>query len=84
MEHCTFIGSLRYGSLFRLAETHNRSPDIVTLCCQTLGLEGSDFCRGYIQHYLKTEEEIPNQSAARIFAAATSILKAGTSATGSL
>jgi hypothetical protein len=56
----------------------------VTLCCQTLGLEGSDFCRGYIQHYLKTEEEIPNQSAARIFAAATSILKAGTSATGSL
>jgi len=32
---------------------------------------------GYIQHYLKTEKEIPNQSAARIFAAATSILKAG-------
>jgi len=31
----------------------------------------------YIQHWLKTEKEIPNQSAARIFAAATSILKAG-------
>ena len=30
-----------------------------------------------IQHWLKTEKEIPNQSAARIFAAATSILKAG-------
>jgi len=35
----------------------------------------------YIQHWLKTEKEIPNQSAARIFAAATSILKAGTPAT---
>jgi hypothetical protein len=33
--------------------------------------------RGYSQHWLKTEKEIPNQSAARIFAAATSILKAG-------
>ena len=35
-----------------------------------------------IQHCLKTEKEIPNQSAARIFAAATSILKAGTPAAG--
>jgi hypothetical protein len=40
--------------------------------------------RAYIQYWLKTEKEIPNQSAARIFAAATSILKAGTSAAGSL
>jgi hypothetical protein len=39
--------------------------------------------RGYIQHWLKTEKEIPNQSAARILAAATSILKAGIPATGS-
>ena len=31
----------------------------------------------YVQHWLKTEREIPNHSAARIFAAATSILKAG-------
>jgi len=40
--------------------------------------------RGYIQYWLKTEKEIANQSAARIFAAATSILKAGTPAAGSL
>jgi hypothetical protein len=45
-----------------------------------LGLEGADFCRGYIQYWLKDEKEIPNSSAARIFAAATSILRAGTSA----
>jgi len=46
-------------------------------------LDGAEFCRGYIQHWLKTEKEIPNQSAARIFAIATSILKAGTAAVGS-
>jgi hypothetical protein len=56
---------------------------VALICCETLGLEGADFCRGYIQHWLKTEKEIPNQSATRIFAAATSILKAGTPAAGS-
>jgi IrrE N-terminal-like domain len=59
------------------------AESVALICCETLGLEGVDFCRGYIQHWLKTEKEIPNQSAARIFAAATSILKAGTPATGS-
>ena len=60
------------------------AESVVLICCETLGLEGAEFCRGYIQHWLNTENEIPNQSAARIFAAATSILKAGTSGTGSL
>jgi hypothetical protein len=55
---------------------------VALICCETLGLEGADFCRGYIRHFLKTEKEIPNQSAARIFAAATSILKAGKRAGG--
>jgi hypothetical protein len=31
-----------------------------------------------IQYWLKAEKEIPNHSAARIFASATSILKGGT------
>jgi hypothetical protein len=53
---------------------------VALICCETLCLEGAEFCRGYIQHWLKTEKEIPNQSAARIFAAATSILKAGSPA----
>ena len=60
------------------------AESVALICCETLGLDGADFCRGYIQHFLKTEKEIPNQSAARIFAAATSILKAGTPAAGSL
>src|SRR6266404_4630076 len=59
------------------------AESVALICCETLGLDGAEFCRGYIQHWLKTEKEIPNQSAARIFAAATSILKAGTPATGS-
>jgi hypothetical protein len=58
------------------------AESVALICCETLGLEGADFCRGYIQHWLKTEKEIPNHSAARIFAAATSILKAGAPETG--
>ncbi len=59
------------------------AESVALICCETLGLAGAEFCRGYIQHWLKTEKEIPNQSAGRIFAAATSILKAGTPAAGS-
>jgi antirestriction protein ArdC len=60
------------------------AESVALICCETLGLAGAEFCRGYIQHWLKTEKEISNHSAARIFAAATSILKAGTPAAGSL
>ena len=66
--------------------THLREVEaesVALICCETLGLEGAEFCRGYIQHWLKTEKEIPNHNAARIFAAATSILKAGALAAGS-
>ena len=59
------------------------AESVALICCETLGLDGAEFCRGYIQHWLKTEKEIPNHNAARIFAAATSILKAGIPATGS-
>jgi antirestriction protein ArdC len=58
------------------------AESVALICCETLGLEGAEFCRGYIQHWLKTEKEIPNHSAARIFAAATSILKGGAPAAG--
>ena len=59
------------------------AESVALICCETLTLEGAEFCRGYIQHWLKTEREIPNHNAAHIFAAATSILKAGTPATDS-
>lgn len=53
------------------------AESVALICCESLGLDGAEFCRGYIQHWLKTEKEISNHSAARIFAAASSILKAG-------
>jgi antirestriction protein ArdC len=59
------------------------AESVALICCETLGLEGAEFCRGYIQHWLKAEKEISNHCAARIFAAATSVLKAGTPAAGS-
>jgi hypothetical protein len=59
------------------------AESVALICCETLGLDGPEFCRGYIQYWLKAETEIPNQSAARIFVAATSILKAGIPAAGS-
>src|SRR6516162_7078651 len=59
------------------------AESVALICCETLGLDGVEFSRGYIQHWLNTEKESPNQSAARIFAAASSILKAGSPAAGS-
>jgi antirestriction protein ArdC len=59
------------------------AESVALICCETLGLEGEEFCRGYIQYWLRTEKEIPHHNAARIFAAATSILKAGTPEAGS-
>lgn len=50
---------------------------VAMICCEALGLEGAAYCRGYIQHWLAGEREIPNQSAQRILTAATAILKAG-------
>jgi antirestriction protein ArdC len=47
------------------------------ICLEAMGLEGSAYCRGYIQHWLQGKQEIPTQSAQKIFAAATAILKAG-------
>jgi len=47
------------------------------ICLEALDLEGSAYCRGYIQHWLQGEQEIPTQSTQKIFAAATAILKAG-------
>ena len=51
---------------------------VALICCETLGLEGADYCRGYIQSWLKGESAIPERSAQKIFHAADLILKAGT------
>lgn len=50
---------------------------VALICCEALGLPGSEFSRGYIQHWLRGTRAIPERSAQRIFAAADRILRAG-------
>jgi len=57
-----------------LKETEAES--VALLCLESMGLHGSEYCRGYIQNWL-SGAEIPEKSAQRIFKAADTILKAG-------
>jgi len=57
------------------------AESVALICCEALGLPGTEYCRGYIQHWLRGEKEISARSAQRIFSAATAILKAGSPAT---
>ena len=52
------------------------AESVAMLLCESLGLPGADFCRGYIQNWLDGEP-IPEKSAQKIFGAADRILKAG-------
>lgn len=47
------------------------------ILCETLGLDGAQYARGYVQNWLGAGCEIPERNAQRIFAAADKILKAG-------
>lgn len=47
------------------------------IVCAALQLEGAEYSRGYIQHWNQDGHAIPERSAARIFKAADSILRAG-------
>jgi hypothetical protein len=49
---------------------------VALLCTESLGLAGAEFCRGYVQHWLRGEP-IPESSTARIFKVADQILRAG-------
>jgi antirestriction protein ArdC len=53
---------------------------VALLCCEALNLEGSEFCRGYIQEWLRRDGEsvIPERSAQKILRAADQVIKAGT------
>jgi hypothetical protein len=52
------------------------AESVALLCLESLGMDGAEFCRGYIQNWL-AGAEIPERSAQRIFSAADKILKAG-------
>ena len=52
---------------------------VALLCCEALNVEGADYCRGYIQHWLRpgAGEVIPDKSAQKIFRSTDQILRAG-------
>src|SRR2546428_10711917 len=52
------------------------AESVALLCLESLGMDGAEYCRGYIQSWLQGST-IPERSAQRIFAAADRILKAG-------
>ncbi len=52
------------------------SEAVALLCCESLGLDGAAYCRGYIQHWLEGDV-IPEGSAQKILRAADQILRAG-------
>src|SRR5215813_10352237 len=52
------------------------AESVALLCLESLGMDGAEYCRGYIQNWLHGST-IPERSAQRIFAAADKILKAG-------
>jgi hypothetical protein len=49
---------------------------VAMLLCESLELQGAEFCRGYIQNWLQGDV-IPEKSAMKIFGAADRILRAG-------
>jgi antirestriction protein ArdC len=55
------------------------AESIALLLTETLQLCGSEYCRGYIQYWWSSGEDIPEKSAQRIFSAAQKILSAGKS-----
>jgi hypothetical protein len=66
--------SHRFGLPRSLKEVEAES--VALLCLESLGMDGAEFCRGYIQNWL-AEATIPERSAQRIFAVADKILKTG-------
>jgi len=59
-----------------------KAEAVALLCCESLGLEGAEYCRGYIQNWLYQgtgykADAIPEKSAQKILHAADQILRAG-------
>jgi antirestriction protein ArdC len=58
------------------------AESVALLCCESLGLAGAEYCRGYIQNWLYRgvsfdANAIPEKSAQKIFRAADQIVRAG-------
>jgi hypothetical protein len=69
-------------NLIKLHGCEVEAEAVALLCCESLGLEGANFCRGYIQNWLRrgvegNAEAVPEKSAQKIFRGADQILRAG-------
>ncbi len=53
------------------------AESVALICLESLGLDGANYCRGYIQSWYGANT-IPEKNAQRIFSAANKILTAGT------
>ena len=74
--------SIRFDSMIPILKITPRdvreveAEAIALLCCESLGLPGAEFSRGYIQEWGKGQA-ITERSAQRIFRAADQILRSG-------
>jgi antirestriction protein ArdC len=50
---------------------------VALLCCEALGVEGAEYCRGYIQSWWTPGQPVPEKSAQKILRTADTILRAG-------
>lgn len=83
MAHCllhTSEGQMADGKVLQRCIMEAEAESVAYLCCATLELPGLEQSRAYIQGWLnfkEQSEEFKKKSAARVFAAANKILKAG-------
>ena len=86
MAHCLLHSAeaqMADGEMLQRCIKEAEAESVAYLCCATLELPGLEQSRAYIQHWLGSEEqseEFKKKSAARVFAAANKILKAGAEA----
>jgi antirestriction protein ArdC len=73
--HCN-EGTMVDGETLTKNEIEVEAESVAMIVCDALGLSGAEYCRGYIQHWINTDQ-IEEKSARRIFGAADRILKAG-------
>ena len=83
MAHCLLHSAevqMADGEMLQRCIKEAEAESVAYLCCATLELPGLEQSRAYIQHWLGSKEqsdEFAKKSAARVFAAANKILKAG-------
>ena len=83
MAHCLLHSAevqMADGEMLQRCIKEAEAESVAYLCCATLELPGLEQSRAYIQHWLGSEEqsdEFAKKSAARVFATANKILKAG-------